>query len=78
MMPQLFTFDQTIPSAEARPFKTHEAQHAEKNAPQNHSHADHADRQTDVLDDLGAFSVLGTDTRRSTLTWRRSKTTRGR
>ena len=52
MMPQLFTFDQTIPSAEARPFKTHEAQHAEKNAPQNHSHADHADRQTDVLDDL--------------------------
>ena len=32
VMPQVFTFDETIPSAEARPFKTHEAQHAEKNA----------------------------------------------
>jgi hypothetical protein len=49
VMPQIFTFDESIPSAEARPFKTHEAQHAEKNAPQNHSNADHT---TDVLDDL--------------------------
>jgi hypothetical protein len=33
VMPQVFAFDETIPSAEARQFKTHEAQHAEKNAP---------------------------------------------
>ena len=52
VMPQVFTFDETIPSGDARPFKTHEAQDAEKKASQNHSHADHADRQTDVLDDL--------------------------
>ena len=52
VMPQVFMFDESIPSAEARPFKTHEAQHAEKNAPQNHSQAEHTDHQTDVLDDL--------------------------
>ena len=52
VMPQIFTFDESIPSAEARPFKTQEVQHAEKNAPQNHSNADHIDHQTDVLDDL--------------------------
>jgi len=52
VMPQVFIFDESIPSAEARPFKTHEAQHAEKNAPQNHSHAEHTDHQADVLDDL--------------------------
>ena len=52
VMPQVFTFDETIPSAEARPFHTNEAQHSEKNAPENHTHADHTDHQTDVLDDL--------------------------
>ena len=50
VMPQVFAFDKNISSAEARPFKTQEAQHAEKNAPQNYSQADHTDHQTDVLD----------------------------
>ena len=52
VMPQVFTFDENIPSAEARPFKTQEAQNAEKNAPQNHSQADHTDHQTEVLNDF--------------------------
>jgi hypothetical protein len=52
VMPQIFMFDESLPSAEARPFKTREAQHAEKNAPQNQNRTDHTDHQMNVLDDL--------------------------